>query len=194
MKIGYARTSTLDQQAGFQAQIAELKAAGCEKLYQEQVSSIGDRPQLEAALSFVREGDTFVVTKMDRLARSIMHMGRIIERIEGKGASLQILNLGLDTGTATGKLMLNIMGSIAEFERAMMLERQKEGVAKAKADGKYKGRKPTVQLRAAEVLALSAQGVGPVEIARRLGIGRTSIYRILVSDSANSAGVGAGAS
>lgn len=179
MKIGYARTSTIEQQAGFAAQVAELEAIGCEKIFREQVSSVAHRAQLTAALQFAREGDALVVTKLDRLARSVTHMGQIIDELKAKGVSLSILNLGLDTGTATGKLILNVMGSVAEFEREIMLERQREGIAKAKAAGKYKGRPPTVITRTAEVAGLLSNNVTPTEIARRLGIGRTSVYRMI---------------
>ncbi len=114
---------------------------------QEQVSSVAERPQLEAALDFVREGDVFVVTKLDRLARSVANMLEIVARLERKGVALRILNLGLDTSTPTGRLMLTVMGGVAEFERSMMLERQREGIAKAKAEGVYRGRKPTARAK-----------------------------------------------
>jgi DNA invertase Pin-like site-specific DNA recombinase len=140
MKIGYARTSTLEQEAGLEAQIRDLKAAGCEKLFHEQASSAATRAKLEAALDYLREGDTLVVTKLDRLARSVLHLGEVVAAIERKGAQLRILTMGLDTATATGRLMLNVIGSVAQFEREMMLERQREGIAKAKAEGKYRGR------------------------------------------------------
>jgi DNA invertase Pin-like site-specific DNA recombinase len=104
----------------------------------------------------------------------------IAERSKAKGADLCILNLG-DTGTATGHLMFTVIGAIACFERELMLERQREGIAKAKAEEKYKGRKPTARARAAEVNALKADGVRPVEIASRLGIGRASVYRVLAA-------------
>ena len=179
MKVGYARTSTLDQQAGFDAQIRDLTAAGCEKIFSEQVSAVGKRPQLEATLDFVREGDTLIVTKLDRLARSTQHLLEIADRVKVKGADLCIFNLGADTSTATGRLMFTVIGAIACFERELMLERQREGVARAKTEGKYKGRKPTARARATEVKALKAEGVRPVDIARRLGIGRASVYRVL---------------
>ncbi|HYG85645.1 MAG TPA: recombinase family protein [Azospirillum sp.] len=181
MLIGYARTSTLDQKAGIEAQVRDLEAAGCSKLFQEQVSSVdvANREQLTLALEFVREGDTLVVTKLDRLARSVAHLMTILEALRAKGASLRILNLGLDTSTPTGKLMLTMLGGVAEFEREIMLERQREGIAKAKAEGKYKGRKPTAQAKAEEVKALRSQGIGASEIAKRLGIGRASVYRII---------------
>ncbi len=179
MLIGYARTSTLDQEAGFEAQLRELNALDCEKVFQEQVSSVAPRKQLEAALEFARQGDTLVVTKLDRLARSVVHLGKIIETLEGKGVALRILNLGVDTSTPTGKLMLNVLGGVAQFEREMMLERQREGIAKAKAEGAYKGRKPTVRARAEEIKALAATGMSMGAIAAQLGIGKGSVHRVL---------------
>jgi DNA invertase Pin-like site-specific DNA recombinase len=179
LKVGYARTSTLDQQAGFDAQLRDLTVAGCTKIFSEQVSAVARRPQLEAALEFIREGDTLIVAKLDRLARSTQHLLEIADWVKTKRADLSILNLGADTSTATGKLIFTIIGAIGAFEREMMLERQREGIAKAKAEGRYRGRKPTARARAAEVRALKADGVRPVEIARQLGIGRASVYRLL---------------
>jgi len=179
MKVGYARTSTTEQIAGIEAQVRDLKQAGCEKLFTEQVSSVGEREQLAAALEFIREGDTLVVTKLDRLARSIGHLSEITKTLEAKKAGLQVLAIGLDTSTATGRLMLNVIGSVAQFEREMMLERQREGIAKAKLEGKYKGRKATARAKAAVVHELHEKGLGASEIARQAGVGRASVYRIL---------------
>lgn len=181
MLVGYARTSTLDQKAGYEAQERELAALGCERIFAEQVSSVDEtrRTELAEALAFVRAGDTLVVTKLDRLARSVRHLHDILGALSAKAAFLRIVNLGIDTNTPTGKLLLNIMGGIAEFERDIMLERQREGIAKAKADGKYKGRKPTARAKADEVRMLSAGGMGATAIAAKLGIGRASVYRIL---------------
>jgi DNA invertase Pin-like site-specific DNA recombinase len=181
MIVGYARTSTVEQTAGFEAQQAELKGAGCEQIFREQVSSVdvAAREKLAEALQFVRLGDVFVVTKLDRLARSVAHLMQITAELEGKGAALRILNLGVDTGTPTGKLILTVLGGIAQFEREIMLERQREGIAKAKAEGKFKGRKPTARAKADDVLALRKGGMGATEIAHKLGIGRNSVYRIL---------------
>jgi DNA invertase Pin-like site-specific DNA recombinase len=179
--VGYGRTSTFEQQAGLEAQLRDLQAVGCQKVFTEQVSSVGKRPQLEACLDFVREGDTLVVTKLDRLARSTQHLLEIADLVKRKGADLHILNLNIETSSATGKLLLTMIAAVATFEREMMLERQREGIAKAKAEGKYKGRKPTARARTAEIAALKADGVRPVDIARRLGIGRASVYRILES-------------
>lgn len=179
--IGYARTSTLDQKSGLDAQRRDLDRVGCQRLFIEQVSSVDvkERHELARALDHIRAGDTLVVTRLDRLARSSQHLLEILEALTAKGAALRILNMGIDTGTPTGKLMLTIMGGVAEFEREIMLERQREGIAKAKAAGKYKGRKPTARAKADEVAALAADGVGATEISRRLGIGRASVYRIL---------------
>jgi len=179
MLIGYARTSTLEQEAGLDAQKRDLAAVGCEKVFEEQTSATGDRARLTAALDYLREGDTLVVTKLDRLARSVLHMGEIFNEIKAKKANLRILAMDIDTATPTGTLLLNMLGAVAQFEREMMLERQREGIAKAKAEGKYKGRKATARAQSGEVLGLHKAGVSPTEIARKLGIGRTSVYRIL---------------
>lgn len=179
MKIGYARTSTLDQVAGFDAQVRELENLGCDKIFKEQVSSVAKREQLEQALDFVREGDTLVVTKLDRLARSTQHLLEICSLLEEKGVALSITNLGIDTSNATGKLMLTMIGAIGQFEREMMLERQREGIARAKAKGKYKGRKPTARNKSKEILEMREKNIGATEIAKTLGIGRASVYRVL---------------
>ena len=183
MIVGYARTSTMDQTAGLEAQERELRDAGCDKLFVEQVSSVDvrARDRLAEALDYVRNGDTLVVTKLDRLARSVAHLLEVLEALTAKGASLRILSMGIDTGTATGKLMLTLLGGVAEFERSIMLERQREGIAKAKAAGKYKGRKPTAMAKSDDVLALKAKGMKPNDIAKEVGIGRASVYRILAS-------------
>jgi DNA invertase Pin-like site-specific DNA recombinase len=182
MLVGYARTSTVEQEAGLEAQARDLAAAGCERIHSERVSSLGQRAELEAAIAFMREGDALVVTKPDRLARSVADLLGIIGRLEAKGVALRVLSMGgapVDTATPTGRLMLTMLGAVAEFERALMLERQREGIAKAKAEGKYQGRAPTAQRQAEAVRQMKAEGVRPVEIARKLGIGRASVYRIL---------------
>lgn len=182
--IGYARTSTIGQKAGLEAQLRDLEAAGCTKVFREEISSVAaKRPQLEAALEWVREGDVLVVTKLDRLARSVADLVSITSALRAKGVELRILAMAggdrLDTSTPTGKLMLNLLGSIAEFERELMLERQREGIAKAKAEKKYKGRAPTARRKSADVLRLKAEGMTGDAIAAELGIGRASVFRIL---------------
>ena len=181
MLVGYARTSTLDQTAGLEAQERDLHKAGCDKVFTEQVSSVDvtARQKLAQALDYIRDGDTIVVTKLDRLARSVAHLHEILTVISKKGAALKILDMGIDTSTPTGKLMLNIMGGVAEFERSIMLERQREGIAKAKAQGKYKGRKPTAMAHADKVKQLHSEGMKPVQIAETVGISRASVYRCL---------------
>ncbi|QGY00075.1 recombinase family protein [Roseovarius faecimaris] len=183
MLIGYARTSTIEQKAGLDTQLEELKKAGCDKVFEEQVSSVDikARTQLDAAIEYIREGDTLVVTKLDRLARSVSHLMKILDDLTTKSAHLRILGLGIDTAGPTGKLILTVLGGMAEFERGIMLERQREGIAKAKAAGKYKGRKPTARAKSEEVIQLHTAGTGKAEIARQLGIGRASVYRILNS-------------
>ena len=181
MIIGYARTSTTEQQAGFDAQLRELQNIGCTKIFQEQVSSQGKRAQLLSAIDFAREGDVFIVTKLDRLARSMRDLIEIIDTLAIKQVTVRIINLGLDTQTPTAKLILNVLGSIAQFEREMMLERQREGIAKAKTDGKYKGRKPIADVQRLEVLRLNAEGLTKAAIARKLKIGEATVYRVLAA-------------
>ncbi len=181
--IGYGRTSTFFQTAGLDGQERDLTAAGCTKLFLEQVSATSaKRPQLEAALDWARDGDVFMVTKPDRLARSTADLLNIVARLEAKGVGLVVLSMGgqqIDTRTATGKLMLTMLAAVAAFERDLMLERQREGIAKAKGEGKYKGRAPTAMRQAGELARLRAAGVTPTEIAKRLGLSRMSVYRVL---------------
>ena len=181
MLIGYARVSTQDQKYSLEDQVAELKAAGCERVYQEEVSSVDSkREELENALDYIREGDILVVKKLDRLARSVADTVDIQKRLEAKNAGLSILDMKVDTTTPGGRLQFNLFASIAQFEREVMLERQKVGIAKAKADGKYKGRKPTATevknkiLEKAHTTKLTRQ-----QIADEVGCGIATVYRIL---------------
>ncbi|MEF7351500.1 recombinase family protein [Escherichia coli] len=174
--VGYARVSTTGQ--SLDTQLEAL--SGCEKIFREKVSGAkDDRPELQAMLEFVREGDTVFVTKLDRLARNTRHLLEISEYLQEKGVALNILNIGINTATPTGKLMLTMIGAIATFEREMMLERQAEGIALAKLKGKYKGRKATARNQSKEVIELLEKGLSKPEISRQLGIGITSIYRIV---------------
>ncbi|HCR2160653.1 recombinase family protein [Escherichia coli] len=174
--VGYARVSTTGQ--SLDTQLEAL--SGCEKVFREKISGAkDDRPELQAMLEFVREGDSVQVTKLDRLARNTRHLLEISEYLQGKGVALNILNIGINTATPTGKLMLTMIGAIATFEREMMLERQAEGIALARLKGKYKGRKATAMCKSEEVRDLVKKGVSKPEISRQLGIGITSIYRII---------------
>jgi DNA invertase Pin-like site-specific DNA recombinase len=175
--VGYARVSTQDQ--NLEAQLKLLNDAGVAKIFQEKASGVKeDRPQLAAMMEYVREGDTAVVCKLDRIARSTKHLLTIAETLEKKGVEFKVLNINLDTSTPTGKLMLTMLGAIATFEREMMLERQIEGIREAKEKGMYKGRKPTARNMSVEVMSLLEQGLTKQSVADKLGIGVASVYRI----------------
>lgn len=175
--IGYGRVSSTGQSLDIQA--AQLRAAGCTKLFEEKVSGTSQqgRAELAAALDYVREGDTFVVTRLDRLARSMSDLRDIVDRLMAKGVGFKAIQQGaIDTTTSGGRLMLNMLAAVAEFEGDLRRERQMEGIAKAKAAGVYRGRPKSIAPD--EVLRLLGAGVGPAEVARRLKIGRASVYRI----------------
>lgn len=178
---GYARVSTTDQNLTVQEEA--LRAAGCDVIRTEKVSGTtrNGRAELETLLQFLRPGDTLMVTRVDRLARSIADLQDIVRELEAKGVALKASEQPIDTGTAAGKAFLGMLGVFAEFETNIRKERQLEGIAKAKAEGVYKGRKPSINT--AELMALKAEGLGATEIAKRLGIGRASVYRILGADA-----------
>jgi DNA invertase Pin-like site-specific DNA recombinase len=175
--VGYGRVSTTDQDLALQE--AALRAAGCTIIRSEKRTGtmLKGRDQLQTILDFIHKGDVLVVTKLDRLARSVADLSKIVETLMEKGASLRVLNANIDTATATGRAFLGMLGVFAEFETNLRRERQLEGVARAKAEGKYKGRKPSVPV--GRVRAMKADGVGPAEIARQLNISRQSVYRAL---------------
>jgi len=182
MLVGYARTSTVEQVAGQEAQERDLRAAGAEKVFSERVSSMATRDALKAALGFLREGDVLVVTKPDRLARSTAELLAIEADLSKRGIKLMVLSMGgecLDTRNPTSKLMLTILAGVATWEREIMLERQREGIAKAKSEGRYKGRAPTVARQGDEIRRRVAAGEKPARLARELGVARSSIYRMM---------------
>lgn len=176
-KIGYARVSTTDQDNA--VQVAALKAAGCEVVREEKATgtTTAGRTELATVLDFIRAGDVLVVTRIDRLARSIGDLQTIVRTLREKGAALQATEQPVDTSTAAGKAFLDMLGVFAEFETNLRRERQMEGIAKARADGVYKGRKATID--AVEVRRLRTEGMGASAIAKALGIGRASVYRVL---------------
>ena len=180
MLVGYARTSTKDQKYSLEAQIEQLTQAGCGKYYQEQVSSVdAKREQLEIVLDFIREGDVLVVTKLDRLARSVADTVDIQNRLEEKKAGLKILDMQIDTTTPTGKLQFNLFAAIAQFEREVMLERQRVGIEKAKTEGKYKGRKPLSTKKKDEIKQLLADNtLTKAAIAEKVKVGIATVYRV----------------
>ena len=176
--IGYARVSTSDQ--NLEIQEAALKAAGCGVIRAEKRSgtSTSGRAELQTVLDFLRAGDVLMVTRIDRLARSIADLQDIVRAVKAKGASLKATEQPIDTSTAAGKAFLDMLGVFAEFETNLRRERQLDGISAAKARGVYKGRKPSID--AVEVPRLHhEEKLGPAAIARRLGIGRASVYRLL---------------
>lgn len=179
--VGYARTSTTDQIAGLEDQIEELKKAGCTRIFSEHVSAVDrHRPQLEAALDWVRSGDTLVFTKPDRASRSVTDLlGNIVERLKAKGVTVRILSMHLDTGNPTSNLILTILAGVGCWEREAMLERQRAGISRAKAEGKYRGRAPTARAKAGEVRRLKAEGKSIPQIVQETGVSRASVYRAL---------------
>lgn len=176
-RIGYARVSSVDQDTALQ--VAALEAAGCNLIRQEKVTgtTTEGRTELATVLAFLQAGDTLVVTRIDRLARSIADLQTIVRTIKTKGANLQVTEQPVDTSTAAGKAFLDMLGVFAEFETNLRKERQMEGIARAKAEGVYKGRRPSID--AALVRGLRAEGMGATAIAKHLGIGRASVYRLL---------------
>lgn len=178
MRIGYARVSTTDQD--LTGQIVKLEAAGCAPIRSEKVSggSRDGRDELAAVMDFIREGDELVVHKLDRLGRSTRDILNLVHELDAKGASLRVLEPEITTGGDVGRLVVTVLGMVAELERKHIRERQQMGIEAAKArGGVYKGRRPTGKV--AEVQALSAAGVGPTEIAKKLGISRMTVYREL---------------
>lgn len=180
---GYARVSTAEQDLTLQIQA--LKEAGCETIRSEKISGTTTKGRTELALlrEFMRRGDTLVVTRIDRLARSIGDLQDIVRSLKEDGAALRATEQPIDTSTAAGKAFLDMLGVFAEFETNLRRERQLEGIAQAKERGVYTGRKPSIDR--ARVLELHATGVGPTHIADELNIGRASVYRILSEDAIN---------
>lgn len=175
--FGYARVSTDDQDLGVQQ--AALRAAGCQTIRSEKKSgsSRDARSELQVLLDFLRDGDTLVVTRIDRLARSMKDLQDIVHELKGRGITLKATEQPIDTGTAAGKAFLDMLGVFAEFETNLRRERQAEGIAAAKARGVYKGGKPRIDPEA--VRSRAAQGMRPAHIARELGISRGTVYRFL---------------
>ena len=177
MKYGYARVSTTDQDLTIQ--IDALTAAGCETIRQEKVSgtSVQGRDEINTLLEFMREGDELVVTRVDRLARSIRDLQNIVYDLNKKGVTISATEQPIDTETSAGKCFLDMLGVFGEFETNLRKERQMEGILKAKEKGVYKGRKPSVDVQ--KVKELRDSGLGASKIAKELGIGRASVYRAL---------------
>jgi len=181
MIIGYARVSSVGQD--HTTQIERLQAAGAEKVFQEKQSGLDrDRPELARALEFAREGDVLIITKLDRLARSAAHLHEIVEMLDRKGVGFKVLDdASLDTTTRTGKLVFGILASIAEFETALRKERQMEGIARAKAEGRTGGRPKVVDED--HIRTLKVDGMSVPEIVKTTGISRAAVYRALQQEA-----------
>ena len=175
---GYARVSSLDQDLAIQEE--KLRAAGCQVIRVEKRSGTGraGRTELQLLLDFLHKGDTLVVTRIDRLARSVKDLQDIVHELRSKGVALKATEQSVDTSSAAGKAFFDMLGVFAEFETNLRRERQLEGIKAAKAKGIYKGRKPSIDPAQVRRL-LEVEGLRPSAIARRLGIGRASVYRIL---------------
>lgn len=187
--IGYARVGSAGQ--SLDVQLHKLTKAGCGKVYQEKRSGrqAEDRPELQAALEYVREGDVLVVSRLDRIARSILDLAKIADRLNRRSVSLRVLDQGLDTTTSEGKLMFNLLGAFAEFEADIRSERQRDGIALAQQKGTKFGRKKALTASQEERIRKMRvqEGLGIEQLAERFSISRSSVYRAL-KDS-ESAGV-----
>ena len=177
MKVGYARCSSIDQ--NLEVQLETLKKVGCEKIYQEKVSgtSTQGRDELKECLDFVREGDELVITRIDRLARSVLDLQLIVKELSDKGVNLSATEQPISTKDATSKCFLDMLGVFAELETNLRKERQNEGILRAKQKGVYKGRKSSIDVD--KIRELKESGLGASAIAKEMGIHRDSVYRVL---------------
>jgi DNA invertase Pin-like site-specific DNA recombinase len=186
MLVGYARVSTQDQKP--ELQLDALKAAGCEKLFVEKASGAQrDRPELKAALDYMRNGDTLVVWKLDRLARSMKQLIETVEHLEGQRIGFRSLTEAIDTTTAGGKLVFHIFGALAEFERTIIRERTRAGLDAARARGRKGGRPSKLKeddLKAARAM-LADKSITVEEVAKRLGVSLATLYRHLPAPRAH---------
>lgn len=180
---GYLRPDI--NRKNMQSQLEQLKAAGAIKIFQEQPAGAEpDRSQLDKLMADVKDGDAVVITSLDRIALNTGHLLEIVESLNAAGASLKVIDNGIDTSTPEGKVFRRLLGAINDFERQVVRERQAEGIARAKREGRYKGRKPTARAKTDEVLALNTRGLTRQKIADQLGIGIASVYRILKNHAA----------
>lgn len=175
--IGYARVSSIGQ--SLDVQQAALAEAGCDKIFAEKKSGrrASAREQLALAVDYARDGDTLIVTRLDRLARSVIDLHQIIASLTNKGVAFRVLQQsGIDTSTSSGKLLLTMLGAVAEFETDIRAERQRDGIEAAKAKGVYKGRPASID--PAMIQSALALGEAPATVAKRLGIARSTVYRL----------------
>jgi len=184
--IGYARVSSTEQ--NYNLQIDALKNAGCSKIFAEKKSgtSRSNRAELSLCLDYLRENDTLVITRIDRLARSLRDLQNLVYELKKENIEIRATEQPIDTKTASGKAFLDMLSVFAEFETNLRRERQMEGISKAKKEGKYKGRKATAMAKSKQVLELVKLGRKRREIADELNIGVASVYRILKSNQTSS--------
>lgn len=176
-KIGYARTSTADQRFGLQAQVEELERAGCDIIFSEHVSSLDERPEFEKAIATAKAGDTIIFTKLDRFARSLVDLWTRIEHLEAKGVSIRSLDMSFDSQSPTGRLIISIVAAISEWEISVMRERQRAGIERARAAGKYKGRPSISSAKVERIRELHREGMRPGLIAEEVKVSPASVYR-----------------
>ena len=186
MRIGYGRVSTTDQ--NLDAQRDALQADGCDRVLVDRTSGkLARRPELDKALLVAREGDQLVVTKLDRLGRSLDHLIVLSNELQARGVDLVVIDQGIDTSTAVGRMFFQILGAIAEFEHALMAERTRDGLAAARARGRTGGQRPKLSPRQARIAQDMYDELGPdgrrahtvSEIAAEFGVSRPTIYRHL---------------
>jgi DNA invertase Pin-like site-specific DNA recombinase len=177
--IGYARVSTSDQDPALQEQA--LVGAGCERIFVDRASgALAHRPELDAALAYLRTGDTLVVWRLDRLGRSLRHLLAVVNELGEREVGFKSLAEALDTTSSSGRLLFAIVGAIAEFERDLIRERTQAGLAAARARGRKGGRKPLMTpTKVALARRMYAEGVGVTEIAQTMGVSRPTVYRHL---------------
>lgn len=178
--VGYARVSTADQNLDLQADA--LREAGCAQVFEDKASGTKeDRPQLAACLAYLRAGDTLVIWKLDRLARSTQHLLKLSKELADRHVELRILTMGIDTGTPAGKLIYTILAGLAEFERDLILERTHAGLAAARARGRVGGRKPKMTAKKLEVAKemYASKRHTVAQIAEAIGVSRATVYRHL---------------
>lgn len=190
MKVGYARVSSRDQEGSLEGQEVALRTAGCSKVFQDRLSgATADRPGLNDALEYLRDSeDTLVVARLDRLGRSLPDALRTVQALADRGIGLQALDVQLDTSTASGRLMLNMLLMLAEWERDLLRERTREGVARARAAGRRPGPKPKLNAEQVEAVRAAVAGGQPVAaVARSFGVSRPTIYKALKDPGAGNA-------
>jgi DNA invertase Pin-like site-specific DNA recombinase len=191
MRIGYGRVSTRDQHP--EAQYDALTAAQCDNIFIDKASGkLASRPELDKALMVARDGDQFVITKLDRLGRSLKNLIDVGDQLRDRGVDLVVLNQGIDTSTPTGRMFFHILGAVAEFEHSLMVERTHEGLEAARARGRKGGRKKALRPRQVELAQRMYDELGDdgkrkhtvQDIAEELGVARTTIYRYLDRETA----------